>query len=250
LGDYHCDLDSWRGVIALPYALIAYIDYPAWWDYTATNRNAGAFYDPDESPTIDPDDCTGGVTTNTSNHRPEKTFTSSGSLTKRQSIYLMRPSTDPGTQVARYEYISHLDRNGTNVLAEYKAAPRIVIPYNIAGILVTADVYSASATNTTVFLKSFSITPTSTNATPWIGGEMAVTNSIFTPTNYPFFDLGEYPFNDQHYYQNDFWCNAVVTGDPFDAGQASWGGGWSVSTNRSIDIARALFKWQFSRCHP
>jgi hypothetical protein len=212
--------------------------FPAWWDFDATNTYSAPYYLPTTTATIDDTETGSLITTNIAPHRPERQFVAFGSIRKSQwyeDFYY------PGFR-QEYGYWALYHKAATNTVTRHESSVRVVVPYNIAGITVTGDVYMTTVTGGVYRGISSSMTASNMSLI-YTSAVFALSNDLFAATNYPVNEhtgIGyEWPDYGGTYWP---WPNEGVG--------YNWGAKWSVSEDWWVDTSSVVFKWEFLRCHP
>jgi len=221
---------------------------PAWWEYDATNTWNAPWYLPTTTPTIDDTETGTLITTNVTSHRPERQFASVGHFRKSQ-FYTDTYYYDHYSDQWEFWYLFH--QGGTNFVMRYDSTARVTVPYNIAGISVTGDVYFTTATGGVYRGISSSMTASNLSLI-YTSAVVTVSNDLVSATNYPIsqyvgsgdqwpgWDGGTYwPWPNESGYS---WPNDTVY---------NWGVKWNIATQTWwIDTSSVVFKWEFLRCRP
>lgn len=208
-----------------------YTNFPAWWDYSAEAGPPGAFYNPTESDLVDDSiepwfwDTTGSTNIVT-NLAPSKVFFTDGLFKKWQRLRIQK-NEGVAEWVALFDY--ELFDTFTTTVHYAKSSPSLLLPYNIARIPVTGDVYLAiSRAEPTNIVISALMTGSESNSYTWAGSVLSLENEdLFYPNWYP------YEMNSEAW-PTPYW----------------WGTSWRAQATASMAAYRSVLKWEFSRCRP
>ena len=206
-----------------------FTNFPAWWDFTEEAGPPGDFFEPTESDLIDdqvePGEWDTALSTNLSSGvAPYKTFSTDGLFKKYQSLDIYKLEGSPGW-VALFQL--EFRDTFTTTVHYVKSSPSLLMPYNIAKIPVTGDVYLAlsSPMPTNVVITS-SMTGSQSNSYIWVGDVFTIENEdLFTSTNYQYGLVEEW-------WPTPHW----------------WGVSWGAQADASVAAYRSVLKWSFSRC--
>jgi hypothetical protein len=219
---------------------------PDWWDASAEAGPPGEWFTPSHSPLIDDVDVgTTGTTNNGGYGQPRRWFTSDGTFVKGQAFLGQDFQFDEDysgfwvtNKFSRWNFWE-----GTNIVFELNAKPAITVPWNVAGIPCTGDVYVAVfreryypdfGSNLVERLRLQSAVMTHDGGFRWVGDHTAITNDVFDARTNEFHEIA-IPWGPMY-------LDLLLT-------NSSWGAQWKVSTRGNIPFGWNPLDWPYSNGH-